>query len=584
MFGEGLAERVTVRFLFSLITLLSVSAFAADTCPAPEPTAPPTDFVSPTRQLRRITLSLLGTTPTTAQFNAVLAAGDDASRARVFEQVIDEALSSTRFYEKLVEYGHDLIPVGEYTTGAVGDAYQGAMAGHLFRCSSEATTVNAGAYYMNGEDANAVCNDAAIEKHMVVPWWAPSAPVKVLGKAGSDVTTVVDRDGKTLDCGIAFGGYYDVGLAGGCGCGPNLTWCIPLSGLGGSDSNTEDLQRRFPWDEPARLFAHVVWHDKPLSDLVIGNYSVAPNMLRSLYVRLGRQTGNKATDGTHWWEGAADPSLRDPLHAKEDPKAWREVEVEKLNPTLLSSRTTQWDPRKTTDAAPGIPAAGVLTMIGANSSFSRERVRAARWLETFACYDFQPPPVEIQFNAYAGDPATSGTCQHCHRSIDPAAIFFKRWDFGLNYYVPWPFMPGVGPNRITAPMLVNEYPYLSAPYSRWRDAWKPGTVMTPVTEADVAANPEALLLDTLPVEKTLLGAHGDGTMGPLGFGKILVESGEFDRCATRRLFERYVGRPLDPAKEAGYINTLTRQFVDGGRKVKPFVKTLLMSEPFKRGL
>ncbi len=584
--------RLTMVFLVTL----SGAAFAQDLCPVPDAGAPPTDLLSPTRELRRITLTLTGTTPTDAQYDAVVNASDDAARKKVLEQTIDDGLGSPKFYAKLLEFGHDLIPVSEYTTGAIGDAYQGDMSGHLFRCGANDKHPNAYfSEYEYGEnvDTSKMCNDIdprtdgalTVEVNAVEPWWAPGTMVSVLGKAGTATKTVVDKNGKTVDCGIAFGGYYDPGIPSGCGCGPNLVWCAPLVGLNSGNSNDLDTQRRHPWEEPARLFAHLVWYDRPLTDLVTGNYTVANNWLRALYVRLGRQTGNQTTDGTTWWNAGADPSPRDPQHpTPNDPQAWREVEFQKLNPWLLSARDTQWDPRTTTAAAPGIPAAGVLTMVGANSAFARERVRAARWLETFACYDFQPPPADIQFSPYSGDPATSGTCQHCHRSIDPAAIFFKRWDFGLAYYVPWPFLPGIGPNLITKDQLSGQYPYSGPPYARWKDSWKPNTVLTPITAAQIAANPEAVIYDTLPTEKTLLGVHGDGTMGPLGFAKILVASGEFDRCTARRLFERYVGRPIDPAKEAGFLNKLTRDFVAGDRKAKPFIKSLLMSDTFRRGL
>jgi hypothetical protein len=93
-----------------------------------------------------------------------------------------------------------------------------------------------------------------------------------------------------------------------------------------------------------------------------------------------------------------------------------------------------------------------------------------------------------------------------------------------------------------------------------------------------------LLLDFLPKGTLLFGEQGDGTTGPLGFGKILVQSGEFDRCAVQRLYQRFAGRALDPAKEAGYLETLRKSFVDGERKVRPFVRQLLSSAEFRRGL
>ena len=82
----------------------------------------------------------------------------------------------------------------------------------------------------------------------------------------------------------------------------------------------------------------------------------------------------------------------------------------------------------------------------------------------------------------------------------------------------------------------------------------------------------------------MLGQRSDGTMGPLGFGKILIASGEFDKCAVRHLYQRFVGRALEPAAEARYVDALAEKFRTGDRKVKPFVRYLLSLPEFRRGL
>jgi hypothetical protein len=63
-----------------------------------------------------------------------------------------------------------------------------------------------------------------------------------------------------------------------------------------------------------------------------------------------------------------------------------------------------------------------------------------------------------------------------------------------------------------------------------------------------------------------------------------VTSGEFDRCAAQKLYERFVGRPLDPELESLYIAALGDEFAKGGRKVKPFVRSLLAKPELRRGL
>lgn len=608
-----MALRMTFpRLCLALVALGPLVAHAQQQCSAPPgPRPAPTDIISDTRALRRIALTLEGTTPDIAELEALAAEASAEARQSLLQQAIDRRLQSPNFYDQMVRFGHEWISIGTYTKGAQGDAYQGDMSGHLFRCN--AGTAHAGAYFINDDpDANAqnVCKN--LDKNgvaktqptlQVEPWWAPGTQVTVVGVAASSTaTTVPGPNNTTVDCGRANGGYYDPSMPDGCGCGPNLVWCAPLAGLNaGSVYDLYGSQRRHPFEEPARLLGHLAWHDRDLSDLVLGNYSVGTNWLRHLYVRHGRQHGSTATDAnTTWWKPAADTSARDPRHADaNDPQAWREFVVEDLNPFFLSltnkqpggglGRTYHYDPRTTTMPPDGLPSAGVLTMMGPNSSWPRERVRAARFLEVFACSAFSPPAAGSTFPPYQNDPATGGTCLHCHTTLDPAAIFFKRWDFdpAASYYVPWPFLGGIGRYRITAAWISGRYPFSAAdnsPGFRWKNAFVPNTVMTPVTPEQVATNPEAVLLDTMPQTYSLLGESGDGTMGPLGFGKILVSSGAFDRCAVRKLYARFVGRELHPADERPYIDALVKQFVNDGRKVRPFIRYLMTQTEFRRGL
>lgn len=566
-------------------------------CPPREEPAAPNDALSPARVLRRVMITLTGLPPSPEDYEAIGALPEGSVEGGI-DAAIDRALSSPAFYEKVVELGHDWFKTGAYTTGAMGESYWGNMSGDLGTCGGG--TKHAGAFYSlnelgeNGPVAN-VCRDLdlggkplTMAEHSVTPWWAPKTKVTVLGAAGGETRTLTDGKGGKLDCAVPYGGYYDMHLASGCSCGPNLVWCFPRTGFGGTDPREEGMQRRAAWDEPARLLGHLAWHDRPLSDLVVSNYSVGNNMLRALYVRMARKVAfvhPELDDDTTWFRPDVGSEPRDPLHPDAgDPNAWREFPVSRLNPFLLADRNVSYDPRKTTEGAPGVPAAGVLTMMGSLSTFARERPRAARFLEIFACQSFTPPPASETFNAYDGDPATSGSCQHCHRALDPAAIHFKRWDFVSAGYVDLPFIPGVEPWRVTKPQLSGIYPYSGGPFTRWRDSFKPGTILTPITTAELEANPETVFLDTMPSNYTLLGQKSDGTMGPLGFGKILIASGEFDRCATQRLYERFVGRALDPAKEAGYLRALTRAFVEGDRKLKPFVRYLLKRPESRRGL
>ena len=71
--------------------------------------------------------------------------------------------------------------------------------------------------------------------------------------------------------------------------------------------------------------------------------------------------------------------------------------------------------------------------------------------------------------------------------------------------------------------------------------------------------------------------------GPLGFGKIIVESGEFDRCTVRRFYERYAGVKLNPGTHKLYIDKLTQVFASKGKKIRPFIKWIFEQPRFRKG-
>ena len=562
---------------------------------------PPVTPVSYERLLRRVHLILRGRPPLDEDVARLDAATTDAAREAVIASAIDDGLASPDFYLQMLDFGHHFLRNGAFINGAQGNGYMGNMSAHLDTCDGD--TANAGAYYLiarGGPGGGEACDDASAVRRDVEPWWAPGTTVVMLGDAGSETRDVTDAEGNRVDCGIAFEEYYNLQNGDGCGCGPHAAWCYPGPGLHiGHDR--QGSQRRDMWDEPARLFAHLAWHDLPISDLVLGNYTVANNRVRAWYLRFGRQTGIDAARldaDTTWFRPEVGGDARDPLHPDPgDPEAWRELVVESLAPQLLSlssgarsndpSRTLLWDPRTDTGPAPGLPYAGVLTMPGPNSTFPRERPRAARFIEIFTCRDFEPPPPDQHFPELARDIATSGTCMHCHTLMDPVAMAFRRWIF-MGNYVPRPYLADLETMPVPEDLFdpSKRYPYgrwFGAGADRWRENWLSSTVMTPATDAELA-HPRALFLDTIPTEYTVLGERSDGTMGPLAFGKILVSSGELDRCMARRIYERILGRALDPTTEGRYIDTLARELAEEDRRVRPFVRHLLASDELRRAL
>lgn len=554
--------------------------------------APP---LSPTRLLRRVHLTLRGTEPSVTQYEAAQSAVTAGTYDTYLSSEIDAALASTDFYDRMVDWGHDYLRVGDYkkgsAEGSLAHSFKGAMSAPLEACA--AGTMHAGALsHFAGDpdhgDPSSICNDPAATVRSIEPWWAPGTSVRVVGNTGSGATTSSGTDCGKLYCGETRCHFPRAG----CSCGPNLAYCYPrVEDRPGyvyalerdSNPNFDDTYRRLLWEEPARLFAHVITRDEPFSDLVTGDYTVAPRKLQHVYVRWGRMNTDNAavSDASGWWRTATG--------------GWDKVVVETLHPNLLASRSYTFDPRMDMTAPRGLPAAGVLTQLGPASWFPRERVRAARWLETFACRNFTAPDPSIVFTPpYTDDPARQGACQHCHQTIDPAAIHFKRLEIEEempHHSVGHANFGGIGSWQWRRSGTVS-FPdanspggiYWRQPYGRWNVSFIPNTFLTPITPAQLMANADARFIDFLPPGERLFGVQSDGTIGPLGFGKLLVQSGELDRCAVQRVFEHFMGRKLDVTREAAREAALVQQFVAGGRKVKPLVRALITSDEFKRGL
>ena len=538
-----------------------------------------TSELSYTRLLRKIHLSLLGTVPSKAQYQALLDAPNIAGKEAVIQSTVESALASEAFYENLVRFGRNILGAPEYRHGYAKDGWSGSYALSLSPCPDG--TFHQGRLGLFGLPSGfgeewSLCDDSEALVNEVEPWWAPETIVSTVGWAGAghiEISNPADPS-EVIDCGALL--EFVWGMAppnppsdtGGprCGCGPNLLYCARRSSVQGQglgfDAYYSDLhgQRRALSDEAARLFAHIVVEDRPLTDLVLGTYTVVNQALQHAYVRSARQSGQFSyLDADPWWAEVTDPT------------AWREVTVSDMNPLYTSQRSVVFDPRIDFGPPPAIPSAGVLTMRGTLGAEERERPRAARWLERLACREFIPAAQKMAFGPFDSDPAVEGKCQVCHAILDPVAMHFKRFSTNgarIGGVGPWQWqeLSPSDPDRL-----------------RWLEQYLPNSLMTPVTEVDMIANPDARFLDFSPPGTLVLGVAGDGTIGPLGFGKALVASGEFDSCMVRRLYGRFGNVQLSAAVDKSFLDALVADFVAGNRNVRAFIASIVASARFRKG-
>lgn len=535
--------------------LVLVRGAPAD-APAAKPKAwAPSHRVEPTRLLRRGYLALANRPPTTEEYEDLLALPEGQRREAALDQ-LDALLDGPEFDDVVLRWAMELLRIGSYDFrfDFVNNDFNGDYSVRFDTCPEG--TLHAGAYGMlnnlyNWGEGEAICDDPDAVLADVEPWWAPGTTVRTVGVLGQDIREV---DG--IDCGRVQGTVR--WATHGCSCGPNLRYC-KRRGFPDEDNFDPLSMRRSVFEEPARLVQHVIRNELPFSDIVLGDYTVVNRGLHFLYYRNARRNGENAfLDDDPWFRDYASDT------------EWKQRRFEDMHPNLLSDRDVRFDPRTQDGSPPGIPAAGVLTTLAANYAFPRERVRGARWLEIFACREFTPPPADVEFHPYQRDPGTEGVCEHCHQLIDPAAMHFKR------LYGGGGLLGGIGDWSLaeTTDTTYRDRSLLTFEYD---------TLMTPVDQIRLEENPDAALLDFMPEDYTLFGRTSDGTIGPLGFAKLLVESGEFDRCMVRRVHAWITGRDLAPGRDDRTIEGLVEGFVASDRNVKALIREILRSDGFTIG-
>ncbi len=124
--------------------------------------------------LRRIQLSLLGRPPTVAELDRVESAASDAAREVLLAQAIDDALSSTEFYEQSILFAHDWFKVTAHNAHA--NTSHGYFTGHLAieLQACPATSLHAGVLgllsnYADLGDPWTICDSPTATINMVEP-------------------------------------------------------------------------------------------------------------------------------------------------------------------------------------------------------------------------------------------------------------------------------------------------------------------------------------------------------------------------------------------------------------------------------
>jgi hypothetical protein len=563
----------------------------------------PPPQLSSLRLFRRASFAVRNGPPSDAEIDALLLIPNEAARKQAVYTSVDVWMNQPAFSQTAFEFARDWMRIPVPDRNNEGGAWGVPALRQIVMCP--ASSFNAGAFaYGDGHwsggigDEATACVASNVTSINIEPWWAPGTMVRLIGRA-ANTQAMVTLGNRSYDCAVPSVDALATNQP--CGCGANALMCRPPNAgdtfanfvnqnfMGWESTNSRSGFRRLVWEEPYRLFSHLSVNNVPIDQLLTGDKSVAPIELQAIYVRHGIINGFRQNWTNAFWKPSSfqnDAVVQGANSTDRD--AWREYKPSDRLPGFLSDRAYTFDPRTMPGKPMGVPSAGVLTTFGFLQGYPRERLRGARTLETFACEIFSPPGADLAFAPYVNDPAKQGTCQHCHTRIDAASIHFKRLFFHSGGLLGWGgalAMPGIGANLPNAAAWnTGAYPYDSFPFSQWRFFYLPDTFMTPVSAAVATANPDARFIDFLPANVTLGGVASDGTIGPLGLAKLMINSGAFDRCFVRAVHKQVFGRDVDLATESAQLDLWATAFrTQDSRIHKKLIKRLIQSDSFSEG-
>jgi hypothetical protein len=509
------------------------------------------------RQLRRLSIDLLGTVPDVADYDAV------AGKASIPDDLIDAYLADDQFRIQMRHYHEDLLWTNPSTIlGDVGFSLSSAVASpgvtvffvpstgkqRLYRGGD-------GTHHCQDKPQSALGYDAAglpLTDPMGVdatgpyvaegwedihPYWEPD-PTKTIKVCAFDAQAAKtytlpagDPDAGTLSCDHVLA----VGKAKSCGCGPNLDYCMIGSVQTAVLTSMREQLLRSVDDATSK---------PPYSDLLTSKRAYVNGPLSHYFRYLGQRQTFSRTQNLYQPSDGALPDI-----------------------PYLSTDT--WKPIDRL-----APHSGVLTLPAYLLRFQTNRARANRYRIAFEGQFFQPPSTKDTACNKDGDDLTQRcVCRSCHVTLEPMAAYF-----GL--------LSEAGTTSLQD--FTREYPSLTA--------CSKGISPASTTWCDrfYTATPDLVDPDVRPYK--LKAAHYADKAHPdvqphfdSGPGKLAADdiaSGLFHQVTTRRMFLMLMKREpnLDAASqdfEGDLLDGIAKEF-QASEDLKQLVKRLVKLPTYRR--
>ena len=213
---------------------------------------------------------------------------------------------------------------------------------------------------------------------------------------------------------------------------------------------------------------------------------------------------------------------------------------------------------------------GVLTTAAFLLRFPTARARVNAFYDAFLCKAFMPPPdatlppPEDDCNRENNLAQRCG-CNYCHATIEPAGSHWGRYrERGATWLDPaqYPkFSPQCRECAITGQNCGDCRDYILRAY-----------------DGDGASSLGLLqsYLYRTPSEEENI------ELGPRKLVERMMQTGELERCAVRRFWDFYLGRPMTEQEQALYLEPLSRDFQAGGYQLKSLIEKIVSTDAYRR--
>lgn len=215
---------------------------------------------------------------------------------------------------------------------------------------------------------------------------------------------------------------------------------------------------------------------------------------------------------------------------------------------------------------------GLLTTPAFLYRFPTQRARVNEFYEAFLCKTFAPaadaslPPPEDACNRENNLAKRCG-CNYCHATIEPTGAHWGRFGERSALFLPADQFPRFDPK--CRDCALNGDTNCGGECSNY---------IMQAYDGDGA--------NSLGLLKTYLYRTPDEEKniesGPQLLVQRMMQTGDLERCAVRRIWAEFLGRPMTAEEQRMYLATFSQDFAKNGHSLKALIERVVMSDAYRR--